>query len=170
MPWFLAESSTYIKKRCVKGVIEHNILLIDGDPIINQAMSIVLSEKGYEVRVADSARKGLAEAFGNPPDLILIDFILPDKHGLDLLADLRANDELIEVPIILMTESGEKDIVTEAIRRGVTDFILKPFEEDTLIERVNKWAPVEPVDPGEKDPERASQPIQDDSSTEGATP
>jgi DNA-binding response OmpR family regulator len=123
----------------------YQILLIDDDPVISQIAQRILEKKGYAVRVAADARKGLALALSYPPDLIVLDYMMPQKDGLSLLADIRALPELKEVPVIMMTGVSEQDVVSKAIQLGVTDFMVKPFYPPRLLERVQKHLPaVEP--------------------------
>ncbi len=143
----------------------YEVLLVDDDPIITQIIQRLLEKKGYMVRVAMDARKGLALALSYPPDLIVLDYMMPQKDGLALLADIRALPELKEVPVIMMTGVSEQDIVAKAIQLGVTDFLAKPFYPPRLAERVAKYLPppeTGPTPPGEADspdgPEPASAP------------
>jgi DNA-binding response OmpR family regulator len=129
----------------------YQILIIDDDPVISQIAQRILEKKGYAVRVAMDARKGLALALTYPPNLIVLDYMMPQKDGLMLLADIRATPELKEVPVIMMTGVSEQDIVAKAIQLGVTDFMVKPFYPPRLLERVQKHLPLpEPPKPGDE--------------------
>ena len=133
----------------------YEILIIDDDPVISQIAQRILEKKGYVVRVAMEARKGLALALSYPPNLIVLDYMMPQKDGLSLLADIRALPELKEVPVIMMTGVSEQDVVAKAIQLGVTDFMVKPFYPPRLLERVQKHlpAPEPPPDgPGSDEP------------------
>jgi DNA-binding response OmpR family regulator len=112
-----------------------SILVIDDDQDIAQLADIALSERGYHVRTAYDARHGLNMALSYPPNLILLDQGLPDKEGLSVLADIRASDELRKVPVIMISDSGMKNVVAQAIQLGVNDFLVKPFDINILVER-----------------------------------
>ena len=122
----------------------HEILIIDDDPVVSQLSQRILEKRGYAVRVAADARKGLALALSYPPDLIVLDYMMPVKDGLSLLADIRAMPELKDVPVIMMTGVSEQDVVAKAIHLGVTDFMVKPFLPPRLLERVQKHLPPPP--------------------------
>jgi DNA-binding response OmpR family regulator len=117
------------------------VLIIDDDREIVQLVEITLSGLGYDVQVAYDSRQGLAHAFNSNPDLILLDFHLPGKDGLNLLKDIRAVPEMETIPVIMITGIGDSTIVTQAIQNKVTDFLIKPFTIDLLAERVAKWLP-----------------------------
>jgi DNA-binding response OmpR family regulator len=120
------------------------VLLILDDMVIAQQLDEVLTAKGYYVRIAYDGRRGLSMAMGYPPNLVVLDYYLPDKDGLTLLADMRSTDELENVPIMMVSSSANSDIVTRAIQLRVSDFLIKPFSFEMLLERVMKWLP--PVD------------------------
>lgn len=117
------------------------VLIIEDDDLTAHLVQIILSTRGYRVRTAPDARRGLALALKEEPDLILLDYMLPEQDGLELLADMRAMPELGTVPIIMITAAGRQEVVLRAIRTGATDFLVKPFDANVLVERVVKWAP-----------------------------
>lgn len=117
------------------------LLIIDDDPDFTQLAQIVLEGRGYTVRIAQDARRGLALALSDPPGLILLDYSLPGKSGLALLADLRASPELESVPVIMITGHGHTEVVAEAVHHHVTDFVVKPFDIHLLLERIARWVP-----------------------------
>jgi DNA-binding NtrC family response regulator len=120
---------------------EPYILVIDDDREIATLVQITLEARGYRVRSVYDALHGMGMICTEPPGLILLDYKLPKKHGLELLKDIRAMPELEHIPIIMMTGIGQPDLVSQAIRQRITDFIIKPFDLDLLVERVSKWFP-----------------------------
>lgn len=117
------------------------LLIIDDDPDFTQLAQIVLEGRGYAVRLAQDARRGLALALSDPPALILLDYNLPGKSGLALLADLRASPELQSVPVIMITGLGLTEVVTGAAQQHVADFVVKPFDIQLLLERIARCVP-----------------------------
>ncbi|WP_425394950.1 response regulator [Aeoliella sp.] len=80
------------------------------------------------------------EAFGNDTfDIVLTDWNMPHKTGLDVLKEVRAANA--DVPVIIITTEGQQNHVLEAVKAGVSDYILKPFEADALKEKVAKHLP-----------------------------
>ena len=118
------------------------VLTIDDDEDIARLAKIALSGKGYQVRTATNARHGLVMAMSDPPDLILLDYVMPGWDGMDFLNDLRALPELQQIPVIMITCLGTPDVVSEARQKRVVDFIVKPYDVSLLIERVSKIIPI----------------------------
>ncbi|MCI0519939.1 MAG: response regulator transcription factor [Chloroflexi bacterium] len=116
-----------------------SILIIEDDHDISETADKALSSKGYFVRVAPDARRGLSMALSYPPNLILLDYTLPDKDGLAVLSDIRASFELAHVPVIMISSKGYSQLVAQAIQRGVNDFLVKPFDINILVERAGKF-------------------------------
>ena len=122
------------------------VLIIDDDPDIVNLAEIVLTDQGYKVQTALNGRQGMVAAFTSPPDLILMDVNMPGRDGLTLLKDIRSQPDMANLPVIMLTGSSRPEVVSSAIHSKVNDFLLKPFDLDTLVERVTKWLP-----PPEKD-------------------
>lgn len=118
------------------------ILVIDDDREIAHLIEVALGALGYQMEVAYDGRKGLALALAAPPDLVLLDYLLPGKDGFDCLRDMRSEPELKLTPVIMITGRGISDVVGLAIQYHVIDFIVKPFEIPTLTERVKKILPL----------------------------
>ncbi|MBI9046020.1 MAG: response regulator transcription factor [Anaerolineaceae bacterium] len=115
------------------------ILVVDDDPVIAGLMSKALNKNGYTVYTADNARHALAMVFQYFPDLILLDYMLPDKDGLEFLRDIRRTPEICTTPVIMITSSGFPEVVSTALSLGVNDFIVKPFKIKDLLDRVSKY-------------------------------
>ena len=88
-----------------------NILIVDDDPDVVLFLSTVLKDHGYITVDASNGREGLERAKSDHPDLILLDLMMPQKSGIALLSDLRKDDALKEIPVIMVTGvSGETGI------------------------------------------------------------
>jgi len=79
-----------------------------------------------------------AHAAGEPFQFILSDWNMPGMTGLDLLIKLRGDERFKKLPFLMVTAEGEKDNVITAIKAGVSNFIIKPFKPDALMEKVNQ--------------------------------
>ncbi len=121
------------------------ILVIDDDPSIGNLIEFTLSAKGYDVRVAQDPRIGMGMALSDPPHLILLDYLLPGRDGLEFLRDIRTFADLQDTQVIMITGKGSRETVMEARQYRVVDFIAKPFEINLLVERVVQRVPL----PGE---------------------
>jgi CheY-like chemotaxis protein len=114
------------------------ILVVDDDPVILKLVKETLLTRGYIVNTAPDARQGLNLMLKDPPDLAILDYIMPDRDGLSLLKDIRAVPDLRLIPIIILTSSTNPEVVSKAIQLGVTDFLAKPILVFQLLERVEK--------------------------------
>ncbi len=117
------------------------ILVIDDDPTITRIVKLTLRNKGYEVDCAEDTHSGLKELFQETIDLLLLDYMLPEQNGLSFLKDIRAEPELKKLPVIMMTTISSGDVVQAARILGANDFITKPFDLNTLLEKVAKYVP-----------------------------
>jgi DNA-binding response OmpR family regulator len=115
-----------------------NILVIDDDETITTIIDLALKSGGYTADTANSARDGMAKACLSTPDLILLDYNMPVKDGFTLLKDMRSIPELEYVPVVIITALSIPEIVSQAVTLGVAGFLVKPFDLETLLNRVKK--------------------------------
>lgn len=106
------------------------ILVVDDEEAIREVVSTLLESQGYECMVASSGRRALPLINETPFDLVLSDIVMPDMNGLELLEQVRGQNN--ELPFIMVTALHDISTALEAIRRGAYDYILKPFERDQL--------------------------------------
>ena len=104
--------------------------------------------KGYNCQLfeAENGVEGLAAATKETPDLILLDVTMPVMTGMEMLAKLKAEPALKEIPVIMLTAESGKENVTKAVMMGVKDYIVKPFKGDELIERAGKILRLKKID------------------------
>lgn len=112
------------------------ILIVEDEPTQQKILSGILGGASYAVTVASSAADGLRVACEQRFDLILLDYMLPDANGLDVLRGLRARTETASVPVIMVTGSSQKEIVVESQVAGAADFIVKPFSAESILTKV----------------------------------
>ena len=128
-----------------------NILIVDDDPDVILFLSTVLKDHGYITVDASNGREGLERAKSDHPDLILLDLMMPKKSGIALLSDLKKDDALKEIPVIMVTGvSSETGIDLEAFfKKGATGdpernalkpegYIEKPVDPQKLLKLVKK--------------------------------
>jgi len=112
------------------------ILVIDDEDGIRKGCKRVLEPQGFSVETAAGFKEGLHLIQESPYDLILLDVMMPDGRGVDLLGPIRARDP--ETVPIIITGYATAELAVEAIRRGAYDFISKPFTADLLLMTVNQ--------------------------------
>lgn len=111
---------------------KHKILIVDDDSIA-LAIARAMLENDYDVTTAKSGREGLGYMRKETlPDLVLVDMVMPGVDGLEFIRTVRADDQLPEIPIILMSSTNTNKEVLGSYTSGTSDFIAKPLEADIL--------------------------------------
>jgi DNA-binding response OmpR family regulator len=102
-----------------------DVLLIEDDPSVLEMYRYKLALDGYQVNVALDGEDGLAKAFEIVPDIIFLDIRLPKKDGFEVLQTLRQNDRTAHIPVIILSNYGEKDLVQRGLTLGALEFLVK---------------------------------------------
>lgn len=110
------------------------ILVVDDSPDNCFLIQSILEEEGYEITIAESGKAALAEVEASPPDLVLLDIMMPDMDGYEVTQRLRAKKDPF-MPILLITAHDQPSVV-KGLDLGADDFIRKPVEFDELLARV----------------------------------
>jgi len=113
-----------------------SILVIEDEPAIQELVAYTCSTQGFTVRRADSARAGRDAIDRELPDMVLLDWMLPDKSGIELLKDLRSHDRTKVVPVIMLTAKGNEADKVVGLDTGADDYVVKPFSPRELIARI----------------------------------
>lgn len=117
-----------------RGSALQRILVIDDDPAVTSLLKRGLSYEGYAVDIAASGESGLAIARERPPDLVILDIMMPGLSGLDVLQRLRAADE--RLPVLLLTAKDAPADQVQGLESGADDYVVKPFTFEVLVARV----------------------------------
>ena len=113
-----------------------SILVVEDEPAIQELVAYTCSSNGYTVRRAESV-SAAREAIGQQlPDLVLLDWMLPDKPGIELLRDLRTEDRTRAVPVIMLTARGSEADRVVGLDTGADDYVVKPFSPRELVSRI----------------------------------
>lgn len=115
------------------------VLIIEDEQNILMALKLCLQRAGHEVITSASGVKGIEAALESKPDLILLDLLLPDMHGVLVCRALKENALLCHVPIVVLSAYSEQQAVTAALDAGAAEYVVKPFEPSTLKEMVRKY-------------------------------
>lgn len=108
-----------------------NVLLIEDMPSLQLVYKSVLMSAGHAVRVAGTAADGMAQFVETVPDVVLLDLVLPDRDGLDMMHDMLALHP--ETAVIVITANGSINKAVEAMRAGAHEFLVKPFDEQRFL-------------------------------------
>lgn len=111
-----------------------NILSVEDDPLVARLLAVLLTREGYLVRHAEDGKAAFRELEENPPDLVILDIMLPDTTGFAILEWIRRQPALASLPVIMVTaQIGEEDVM-RGLRAGADGYIFKPFRPDPLLQ------------------------------------
>lgn len=112
------------------------VLIIEDEQNIQELLSFNISNAGYDVRVSDNGNDGLAKAFSESPDLIILDLMLPDMDGFEVCKRLKSDVKTKMIPIIILTAKSEELDKILGLELGADDYITKPFSIRELLARI----------------------------------
>lgn len=115
---------------------QKKILVVEDENAIREMLSFNLSRAGYHVRPAADGREARAAIADGHPDLVLMDWMLPDISGLELTRQLKRDPQTREIPVIMLTARAEEDDRVAGLEGGADDYIVKPFSQRELIARI----------------------------------
>jgi excisionase family DNA binding protein len=118
------------------------VLVVDDDPSVRQVVRANLEAEGYAVREAGSADEGLAALEEEPPDLLLLDVMMPEVDGWEMLRRVQERFGVGAVPVLVFSGTVEERAVADAAARGARGFLGKPFDLQQLIDQAKQIAPV----------------------------
>jgi two-component system phosphate regulon response regulator PhoB len=114
----------------------HRILIVEDDRSLADVVSYNLEQQGYEVHVARDGMEGLNHARLNPPDLVVLDLMLPVIDGLEVCRRLRADSNTRDLSILMLTAKSEETDEVVGFSVGADDYVTKPFSIKVLLQRV----------------------------------
>jgi CheY-like chemotaxis protein len=118
------------------------VLIIEDGEFVQRTFVTVLSSSGYEVAVASNGGEGLRQALANPPDLILLDLMMPVLDGFKVLATLRENPTFAKTPVVVLSAKGAPEEIQKAISLGANDFLVKATTPPKkVLEKVKQFLP-----------------------------
>ncbi len=110
------------------------ILLVDDETELSDPLSRILLQEGYEVDIANDGAVGMKLALQNQYDLLILDWMLPDKSGLEICREVRS--QFLATPVLFLTAKDTVDDRVEGLDAGADDYLMKPFELRELLARV----------------------------------
>ena len=112
------------------------ILVVEDEEDILELIEFNLKKEGYQVSTATSGEKAINLALKNPPQLILLDIMLPGMDGLEVCKHLKHDPATMHVPIVMLTAKGEESDIITGLEIGADDYMTKPFSPRVLVARV----------------------------------
>lgn len=113
------------------------ILVVDDQPANLRVVGMLLSRQGYQVVTADSGPRALEICETDPPDLVLLDMMMPGMDGFQVMEEMRAGAAPPSVPVVFVTAAQDRDLLLRAFDAGAVDYVTKPFLPEELLARVS---------------------------------
>ncbi|NVJ93432.1 MAG: response regulator [Methylocystaceae bacterium] len=115
-----------------------SVLVVDDEPNIVLSLEFLMTQAGYEVRIARDGNEALEAVVEKTPDLILLDLMIPGRDGYDVCQTLRRSEEWASIPIIMLTAKGREVEKEKGLALGANDYVTKPFSTSELTARVKE--------------------------------
>ena len=112
------------------------VLVIDDEPDIRESLEALLASENYRVDLAFNATEGLKKLETSTYDLVLVDLMMPDKSGMEVLEEIRLRDR--ETPLFMITAYGSIEVAVEALKRGANDYFAKPWDNEKLLIEIER--------------------------------
>ena len=116
----------------------HRVLIADDEPNIVVSLEYLMKREGYAVTVARDGVQALAAIRAERPDLVLLDVMMPGKSGFEVCSEVRADELLAGMKIVLLTAKGRDTDVEKGLALGADAYVTKPFSTRELAERVRQ--------------------------------
>jgi two-component system, OmpR family, phosphate regulon response regulator PhoB len=120
----------------VQEMSEKTILVVDDEAPIREMIAVALEMAGYSCIEAENARDAFAAVIDSRPDMILLDWMLPETSGIELARRLKRDASTAEIPIIMLTAKSAEDNKIQGLEVGADDYITKPFSPRELVARL----------------------------------
>ena len=121
-----------------------SILVVEDEQHIRRVLEYNLKLDGFEVYLAEDGATGLRLAREKEPDVILLDWLMPEMNGLEVLTELKRDGITAHIPVFMLTAKGMLSDVTQAFDKGIDDYITKPFDPiqlgKTIRDKLEKYA------------------------------
>jgi len=118
------------------------ILLADDDPMVLRLLEIKLGQAGHDVITAEDGLQAIDAVLGNLPDLVILDGMMPGLDGLEVLQRLKADENTMGIPVIMLTARTQEQDVNDGISMGAADYVTKPVKPDELIACIEQFISV----------------------------
>lgn len=113
-----------------------NVVVADDDADIRDLVELKLTQSGYTVRASSNGLEALEEIRRDPPDLAVLDVMMPGLSGIDVLREIRADEALRNVRVVLLTARSRDTDVDMGFSTGADDYLIKPFSPRELVHRI----------------------------------
>jgi DNA-binding response OmpR family regulator len=117
---------------------DKRILVVDDDPSLTELLEMVLVDAGYQVKIATNGRDAVTQAVGEPPDLVVLDIVMPEMDGWETSEHLLSHERTSQIPIIFLTAKVNPADQLRGWYGGCFAYLTKPFDIQELLEKVEQ--------------------------------
>lgn len=117
------------------------VLLVDDAQTVLLFEKMLLKQLGFDFETACNGQEALEKARVYNPDLVLLDLMMPVMNGVDCCRAIKEDEDLKDIPIIMVTTISEQERIDECFAAGCSDYIFKPFRKPELLEKIKKHLP-----------------------------
>lgn len=116
-----------------------HVLIVEDDTFLANIYKTKFEMEGFKVSLAENGELGLSEVKKKKPDIVLLDILLPKMDGFAVLQEIKADADIKKIPVILLTNLGQKDDVEKGLDLGAIDYLIKAhFKPSETVEKVKK--------------------------------
>lgn len=120
------------------------VMIVEDEPNIVESLSFVFSREGWQVSAALDGETAIERLMSEPPDVLVLDVMLPPLNGFEVLKRLRSEPSLKHLPVLVLTAKGQEKDRHTAMRLGADAFVTKPFSNRDIVQQVRELAGAEP--------------------------
>ena len=117
------------------------ILIADDDPILVEILKFRLEGAGHSVSVAKDGEEALAMVQSGAPQLIVLDSMMPILSGPEVLAQLKSDEALRDIPVVMLTARDSEADIVAGLKGGAAEYLTKPFSKDELLNTIRQYVP-----------------------------
>ena len=118
------------------GAVMSRVLIVDDDELLLELLRFKLESRGYDVVSAEDGEAALARVAAEPPDLIVLDMMMPGLDGLVVLQRLKQSQATSAIPVVMLTARKQQDDIVRALKLGAREYLVKPFMPEELLARM----------------------------------
>jgi CheY-like chemotaxis protein len=118
---------------------QSRILIVDDEPFNVDYLEQELEDSNYQLMTSSNGREALDKIKGEQPDLILLDLMMPILDGFAVLAEIKADTALRDIPVIIISAEKDSKSVVKGIKQGAEDYLNKPVDADLLLQKVKEY-------------------------------
>lgn len=118
--------------------VAKRILVAEDDPVTRRFVVSLLTERGYEVLVAEDGEHAIATATTAKPDLIVSDLVMPYRDGYEVLRAIRNDERLRDIPVLILSMRDHEEDIVRGFELGADEYVVKPFNAREFVSRVRR--------------------------------